>query len=97
MPKPISLCWMNSDQILNHIAKKIPKDRQAHDLPQQYEEILERLTLIFDNPSCYGIKDLNKVYVDWDAENQALAIYCTDRNFLRGVTDCESDSFKTSE
>ena len=93
MPNPMSLYWMNSDQILNHIAKKIPKDRQAHDLPQQYEQIIERLTLIFDNPACYGIKDLDKVYVDWDNQNQTLAIYCKDKKYLSGATDFQSDGF----
>ena len=93
MPNPMSLYWMNSEQILNHIAKKIPKDRQAHDLPQQYEQIIEGLTLIFDNPSRYGIKDLDKVYVDWDTENQTLAIYCKDKNYLSGATDSQSDGF----
>ena len=80
MQNPLeSLYWMSEDEIRNHLCKSIPQDRQAFDLPKQYEKVLESLVMIFDNPSRYGIKDVNAVYVDWCNEDQGLAVYVKEK------------------
>ena len=47
---PMSLYWMNSDQVIDHIMNKLPSDhpdRYSHSLPSNYERLLENLFMIF--------------------------------------------------
>ena len=75
---PMSLYWMNSDQVIDHIMNKLPSDhpdRYSHSLPSNYERLLENLFMIFENPSKYGISNRDDVYIDYDEETNDLAIF----------------------